>query len=509
VRSDLFGGQTEGGRKMKVSVVVLNYNGKDYVGDCVGSVLDSSFSDFEVVVLDNASIDGSFGYLKRKYGRKRKVKLFRSEKQLYFTGGCNFGASKAVGEKVVFLNSDTVVDRDFLKEMMSFAGKRKKILAQPKILFWKDKRTIDNVGGKYGFWGFARAMGRDEKDRGQYDFDEEVDYVNGTVLMIDRKFFWELGGFDEWYKYFYEDVDLNLRAKKKGGSSFRVYKALVYHKGSLSFSENVASDKVVFNYRKNRLMTLIKNSSGLLRVLKMIGLVFASLFLKNFFLTLRSFRVVLNHLIGNWFNKLRLRELRGVVGSEFKILDLGCGEGGFLRLVEKEGLEGWGVDEVFGCGEKIKKSKIESFKTNSKFDVVSMYHVLEHLEDPEFVLERVKGWLKKDGFLVLEVPLVGNMTERILGRDYFAYFDKTHKYFFRKRKFFELIEKKGWRVVKKGVTWQQFPFTVISSSFRKGFLRGVLGLVLWFPLKFLSVVGLNDEILRVYCVRSKRWFNKG
>lgn len=486
---------------MRVSVVILNYNGRRYVGDCINSVLNSSYRDFEIVILDNASSDKSFSFLKKEYDKSRKVRLFESKEQLYFTGGCNFGTRKARGEKIIFLNSDTVVDKDFLKEMISFVGKKKKFLVQPKILFWKDKKTIDNVGGKYGFFGFAKAVGRGEKDRGRYDFDEEIDYANGTVLMIDKVFFGELGGFDEWYKYFYEDVDLNLRAKKKGGSSWRAYKALVYHKGSLSFSENVASNEVIFNYRKNRLMTLIKNSSGLERVFRVLGLIVISLFLGRKMVTFRSFGAVANHLLDVFFDILRFFELKSLIKKEFNILDLGCGKGGFLKFLEGKGVEGLGVDKVFGDGEKIKKEKIENFETNLKFGVVSMYHVLEHSEKPGLILKRIKRWIKKDGFLVLELPMVGGLTEKFLGEDYFAYFDKTHKHFFKKRRILDLLSLSGWKVVKRGVTWYEFPFTVIRSSFKRGLLKGVLGLVLWFPLKVLSILGLNDEILRVYCVR--------
>jgi len=95
-----------------VSVIVVNFNGKEFIGECLDSVLKSDYPNFEIVLIDNASTDSSYQYLKKNYGKKKKIKIIRSNKQLYFTGGSNLGAKNARGEKLIFLNSDTVVDKN-------------------------------------------------------------------------------------------------------------------------------------------------------------------------------------------------------------------------------------------------------------------------------------------------------------------------------------------------------------------------------------------------------------
>lgn len=289
----------------KVSVVITNYNGEKFIKECVDSVLNSDYPHFEVVIVENASTDGSCELLEKNYGNNERVKIVKSDKQLYFTGGCNLGAKKSGGEKLVFLNSDTTVDKSWLTELVTFAEEHKKYLIQPKILSYWQKDTIDNAGGNYNFFGFGSGRGRGENDKGQFDKNTQTDFANGTCFMVDKKFFEELGGFDKWYKYYYEDVDLNLRAKKRGGESWYCYKSIIYHKGSLTFKGNVRNETLLFNIRKNRLRTVTKNFGGLERFIRVSGLLLIYTFLalqdlltlrpKRMFLTVKSVLGVLGY----------------------------------------------------------------------------------------------------------------------------------------------------------------------------------------------------------------------
>lgn len=496
----------------KISIVIPNYNGKKIIKECVDSVLNSNYPSFEIVVVENASTDGSYEILKKNYGNNERVKIVKSDKQLYFVGGCNLGARKSSGEKLIFLNSDTTVDKDWLTELVAFTGRREKLLIQPKILSYWQKDVIDNVGGNYSFFGFGSGRGHGEKDNGQFDKNTQTDFANGTCFMIDKKFFEELGGFDEWYKYYYEDVDLNLRAKKHGGESWYCYKSVIHHKGSLTFKGNVRSENLLFNIRKNRLRTLIKNSSGLERIVKIFGLLLVYVFLtlhdvltlkpKRMFLTPKSVRAVLDYEYKFLIEKIRLRELLSFVKQKkFRLLDLGCGDASFLKVAEEKGLDILGVDKSPVLHPKVITTSIESLKLDKKFDVVTLFHVLEHIEKPQSVLEKVKDFLKEEGTLVVEVPLVGNLTEKVLRRDYFAYYDKTHINFFTKEEILKLLSNAGLEIKKKGFTLLEFPFTVLTTNFRKGFLRGLLGIGPFLPLKILSVLGWNDEIIRLYCAK--------
>jgi len=428
---------------MKVSVIIVNFNGKGYLTDCLASVLKSDFKDFEVIVVDNASTDGSAKDL------DKRVRLIKSKTNLFFTGGCNLGAKKARGEWLVFLNPDTVVEKDWLRELVKEA-KDEKLTLQPKIkIYGTDK--IDCVIGRYYWPGFGVAVGRGKPDK--YQGIIKGDYANGTCLMINRNWFFKLGAFDEKFRFFYEDVDLQLRAKRQGGQAIGVMSAMIWHKGSLSFKQNVASKTVKQYYRRNRWLTIMKNYSG-------------------------------------WFNRQRIMEMkRFIKQKKFSWLDLGCGEGELVRLAVEQGIKAIGIDKK--QGQPIEKFQVRNLE---RYDVVSMYHVLEHLNNPVKVLRKIKTWLMPGGVLVIEVPLVNNLTEKFLGEKYLVYLDKTHRHFWTEKQLEQLTAKSGWKIVKKKSCWYEFPLTVITQG-------GLIGIGLWLPLKLLSIFGLNREIIRLYLRR--------
>jgi len=456
---------------MKVSVIIVNYNGKEFIGECLDSVLASSYKDFEIIVVDNGSTDNSVKFIKESTGSR--VKLIESPKNLYFTGGCNLGAKNAKGDFLFFLNSDAIIDQSCLRELVNFVKGHPNYLVQPKILFYQEKKSIDNVGGHY-FFGFGFAVGRGEKDKGQYDKNKQYDYVNGTAFMTARDFFWQLGGFDERFRYFYEDVDLSLRAKDFEGECWSCPPAVVYHQGSLTFKKALSKKGLHYYYFRNRNLLRFKR---------------------------------LNQKIKSLINRLRLWELKNYLGKKrLSLLDLGCGDGTYVRTANQLGIKAIGVEPKTTALHSmvVIKSSIEKLTLKKKFDVVTMYHVLEHVNNPKKVLIKAKENLKDEGILVLEVPLVGNFTEKFLGKDFFAYGDKTHKHFFTKRQLVQLLNETGFEVIKKGNVLYEFPLTAITTGFRKSFLHGLVGLFLFLPLKMAALAGLNDEIIRFYCSKKSK-----
>ncbi|MBU0979032.1 glycosyltransferase family 2 protein [Patescibacteria group bacterium] len=270
---------------MKVSIIIVNFNGQKYIADCVDSVLRSNFKEFEVVVVENGSSDKSWQLLNKQYNNNHQVKLIKSKANLFFTGGSNLGAKNAIGSWLVFLNADTCVEADWLKELWSVAKKNTKLLLQPKILM-QSTDQIDCVIGKYIWPGYGQAVGRGHKDH--YQGLVWGDYANGTCLMINRQWFFKLGGFDERFKHFYEDVDLQLRAKRQGSQAVGVMNAKIWHKGSLSFKQNVASEVIGYYYQRNRFLTVIKNFSGIDRCLRLTVLGLSSLLRPKSILSVRA-----------------------------------------------------------------------------------------------------------------------------------------------------------------------------------------------------------------------------
>ncbi|MBT7483432.1 methyltransferase domain-containing protein [Candidatus Peregrinibacteria bacterium] len=392
------------------------------------------------------------------------------------------------------MNSDTVVQKSWLKELWGQAEGNKKLMLQPKILTYKSSK-IDCVAGKYLWPGFGVAVGRGQEDRGQFGEIIRGEYANGTCLMVNKEWFFDLGGFDEWYKYFYEDVDLQLRAKRLGGSAVGVMKSVIEHKGSLSFNQNVASDEVVFYYRRNRLVTVLKNFSGGERWLRWGLLVGVSLVSGRLKMSVKAMLMSLDWLMGEVFVRMRLREARQVVKKKsIQWLDLGCGDGKLVKMANEWGIKAMGIDEKKG-------EKIEAYEANRKYEVISMYHVLEHIKDPVKQLKRIKKWLKPGGVLVLEVPLTGNLSEKWLKKDYLAYWDKTHVNFWTKDEFLKVINKAGYKVIRKGLVWHQVFFHNITAKLGRGVGQVFVGVLLWPWLKLLSIFGFNDEMMRVYLIK--------
>jgi len=252
-----------------ISVIMLDFNGPSYTIDCIESVLASNYPKFEIIVIDNASTGDDYQIFKKKYKNNKKVRVFRSDKQLYFCGGHNWGAKLAKGEKLILLNNDTTVDKNWLTPLVKMAKNNKKWLIQPKILSFNNKKIIDSVGSKYNILGMGIGGGYQQIDNGQYDQNYQVDFVAGACFFINRDFFLKLGGFDPWFKFHYEDTDISFRAKAKGGQCWYCHNSVVYHKGSLTLNTQAAKEITLIHVRKNRPMVIIKNFRGLKRVFRL------------------------------------------------------------------------------------------------------------------------------------------------------------------------------------------------------------------------------------------------
>src|SRR3989344_5846426 len=229
-----------------VSVIVLNYNGKDLTAECIESVLKTNYPRYDIVLVDNCSTDDSYKYFKAKYKSNPKITVLKTDRNRQFTGGFNFGARHAEGDTIALLSNYIVVDPEWITVI------------------------IDVAGGSYNIFGIGSAIGRGTVDTGQYDYVKQLDYTCATMIMINRLFFLKLGGYDEWFVSHYEDVDLCLRAKKHGGSCVFAWKSKLYHKGSITYKRYVTNEKVLYDIRKNRVRVIVKNYTGIEKMLRIL-----------------------------------------------------------------------------------------------------------------------------------------------------------------------------------------------------------------------------------------------
>ncbi len=213
-----------------ISVIIVNYNKKYLLKSCVDSVMMQSFKDKEVIVVDNNSLDGSSGMVNAMYP---EVKLLQNTENLFFCKANNQGIKEAKGDFILCLNSDCVLDKDYLKEAFSSFDLDEKIgMVSGKILR-TDKKTIDSTGLFVARNRKPLERGYGKPDKGQYERPEYIYGVSGSCMLMKKIMLDDIkdknGYFDETFEIYYEDLDLCWRAQKKGWKSYYNPKAIAYH----------------------------------------------------------------------------------------------------------------------------------------------------------------------------------------------------------------------------------------------------------------------------------------
>lgn len=216
-----------------VSVVVLNYNGKRYLGDLFESIRETEYpkDKFEIIMGDNASTDNSVRYTEDFFPF---VKVLRFDENYGFCKGNNLCVKEARGQYVVFLNTDTIVTKNWLKNLvnsMTRAQERNVVTAGSKLLKPYEvnrKKVIDYAGGKITYeMNFYEGLF--EYDDEKYSLEKYTGFGCGAAVMVDKKFFVDIGGFDEYYFGGGEEVELGLRAWQYGLKVLYVPSSVIYH----------------------------------------------------------------------------------------------------------------------------------------------------------------------------------------------------------------------------------------------------------------------------------------
>lgn len=214
------------------SVIIPNWNGEDFIEDCLSSLRKQIFKAFEVIVVDNGSKDGSVNLIEDLFPEVVLVKL---PKNFGFAKAINEGVKKSKAEFVVFLNSDTIVEERWLQNLIMFGRKYKDCISvNSKLLNFFNRNLIDGVGIAINEVGQARSIGWNEKDRGQYDKPRYIFGATGGASLFRREDFLEVGMFDENYFMYSEEVDFAFRAQFLNYKSVYCPKALVYHRHKAS-----------------------------------------------------------------------------------------------------------------------------------------------------------------------------------------------------------------------------------------------------------------------------------
>jgi GT2 family glycosyltransferase len=244
-----------------VSIVVLNYNGKYHLKTCLDSLLRTKYPNFEIILVDNGSTDGSVESVRQNYPMVRIVRL---SKNIYAAGGLMAGALAAKGKYIAFLANDMEVDENWLMPLVEVLERIPWVAAaDAKYRNFYERNRFDDAaaaGRWIDYFGNNYTRGTREINYGQYD---KLACEFGVNTIFKRDIFFKVGGFDTSFLFGYEDIDLGWRLYLTGYEVVYVPQSIIYHKGGGSSREKEGAPraKPEFYYliKRNRLIMLIKN----------------------------------------------------------------------------------------------------------------------------------------------------------------------------------------------------------------------------------------------------------
>lgn len=240
---------------MKASIIILNWNGLKYLKECLNSVYKQTFGDFEVILVDNYSKDSSVSFVRHNFP---KTRIIKNKKNFGFAKGNNMGIKKSKGKYIVLLNNDTIVDKNWLKELVKTADERKEAgMISPKT--YLKSGGIDTLGLKMTHWGLAFDI-KEKKSIKHLLCPSGVSCLYKKSMLKDIEYKGQY--FDEDLFCYSEDLDLGIRAVLKGWECAYSDKSTLFHvhggstKGDSKFSKYYGN--------RNNLWVVIKDYPALL-----------------------------------------------------------------------------------------------------------------------------------------------------------------------------------------------------------------------------------------------------
>ena len=250
----------------KLAIVIVNWNSYDLTSDTLVSLSSTSYKNYDIIVVDNFSIDDSATQLEKEFP---SIILLRSDENKGFTGGNNMGFEYAIQqgyEYVMMLNNDVAVEPDFLEPLVAKLDSDQKIGGvQPLIYFYHDRELIWNAGSRYNaIFGIPYILGYYRKDKGQLQRKKQksIDWITGCAFMMRTEVLKKVGVLKQDFFIYYEDVDLSFRIKAAGYGLAYAPSSVVYHKTGMShkskekLKEGYLNPKVHYLNARNRLFVL-------------------------------------------------------------------------------------------------------------------------------------------------------------------------------------------------------------------------------------------------------------
>ncbi|HLD50864.1 hypothetical protein A3K34_03020 [candidate division WWE3 bacterium RIFOXYC1_FULL_40_10] len=249
---------------MRSSVIIVTYNGKNYVDACVNSVLSANSTDLEVIVVDNGSDDGTVDFLKDKYKQIKVVALDKNYGPAYAR---NKGVEVSEGRYLGFLDNDTLVDPNWENEAAKALDSDPNTgIVQCKLILSKERNKLDYVGEYIGQNGFlVQRVKAGELDNGEFNESVPILAAKSAGMFIRKETFEKIEGFDKDYFIYVEETDLGWRSWLAGFKAVYIPASVVFHEFGTStviLGKSKNNYNAKFHGTKNYILTLIKNLEG-------------------------------------------------------------------------------------------------------------------------------------------------------------------------------------------------------------------------------------------------------
>ena len=241
----------------KVSIIIVNYNGKELLQKCLDSLLKVNYDNFEIILVDNNSTDGSVEFITKNYPSLIIIKL---DSNKGFAEPNNVAAKISKGKYLLFLNNDTVVTPNFISEMVKVMETDKKIAICQSLLL-KPDGSVDSSGD------FIDHLGVVYNSKTKIDEIREVSSARGASMLVRSDIFEKLDGFDQKFFITFEDVDLCWRSWILGYRVLIIPTSIVYHEGGITIKK--IKSEIAFHGFKNQLAMKITNFEPILAMRNM------------------------------------------------------------------------------------------------------------------------------------------------------------------------------------------------------------------------------------------------
>ena len=268
---------------MEVSVVIPNFNGTAFLDSVLASLEGQTLNNFEVILVDNGSTDGSCSFVTANYPW---VHLIELSENFGFCGAVNAGIRAAKAPYVLLLNNDTEVKEDFVEEMLAAIRRHKNAFScGARMVQYHDRDKLDDVGNYYCAlgWSFARGRG---KDIHAYETEDRIFSACAGAAIYRKKILEKIGYFDEEHFAYLEDTDIGYRARIYGYENWYAPKAIVYHVGSGTSGSRYNQFKTRYSSRNN--IYLIYKNMPLLQIILNLPFLVAGFLVKFLFFAVKG-----------------------------------------------------------------------------------------------------------------------------------------------------------------------------------------------------------------------------